>query len=133
VSERGAAGVAAKDWTDEELDRKSEAAIRAGIRPGDRWKHQHWTPEQDALLGTDHDEVIAEKIGRTTIALRSRRVNFSISAHPGGVRYWTPEELALLRTADDEVIAAKLGRTHTAVQQKRHVLAIPVFRDPRQA
>src|SRR4051812_42013005 len=32
VSEPGAAGIRAKDWTDEELDRKAEAARRCGTR-----------------------------------------------------------------------------------------------------
>jgi hypothetical protein len=81
VSELGAAGVAAKDWTNEDLDRKSEAAIRAGIRPGDRWKGQHWTPEQDALLGADHDEVIAETIRRTAVAVRCRRTRKGIKKY----------------------------------------------------
>src|SRR5204862_171301 len=75
---QGAADIRAKDWTDEELDRKSVIAKRAGIRPGDRWKDRRWTREQEALLGTDLDEVIAERIGRTTQAVRCRRTGRGI-------------------------------------------------------
>jgi hypothetical protein len=32
-----------------------------------------WTPEEVVLLGTDHDEVIARRIGRTVEAVRSQR------------------------------------------------------------
>jgi hypothetical protein len=32
--------MAAEDWADDELDRKSEVAIAYDIRPGDRWKDQ---------------------------------------------------------------------------------------------
>jgi hypothetical protein len=132
VSERGAAGIKAKDWTDEELDRKSEVAKRAGIRPGDRWKDRHWTPEEDALLGTDHDRAVAGRIGRTRSAVTTRRVNSGIRAFPGAVNYWRPEELALLGTADDDVIAATPGRTENAVMQMRQRLGIPVVRDRRR-
>jgi hypothetical protein len=83
VSERGAAGIKEKDWTDEELDRKSEVAKRAGLRPGGRWKDRHWTEAEDALLGTDQDRVIAARIGRTRSAVTTRRVNFDIRAFPG--------------------------------------------------
>lgn len=73
VSEKGAAGIKAKEWTDEELDRKAEAAKRCGTRPGERWSELRWTADQDALLGTDDDEVIGARIGRTAAAVRSRR------------------------------------------------------------
>jgi hypothetical protein len=34
---KGAAAMKVKDWTDEELDRKSVIAKRWGVRPGQRW------------------------------------------------------------------------------------------------
>jgi hypothetical protein len=63
----------AKQWTDTELDARSEPAKRLGRKPPDRWAEDGWTPEEDALLGTDHDEVIAQRIGRTVGAVGRRR------------------------------------------------------------
>ena len=37
VSEKGAAGIKPKEWTDAELDAQSELAKRLGRRPPDRW------------------------------------------------------------------------------------------------
>jgi hypothetical protein len=34
---------------------------------------REWTDEELALLGTDHDEVIAKKIGRTAGAVGQKR------------------------------------------------------------
>ena len=77
---KGAAAIKAKDWTDEELDRMAEAAKRRGTRPPQRWTPARggWTAAQVKLLGTDHDEVIAKRIGRTTEAVRVKRVRFGI-------------------------------------------------------
>jgi hypothetical protein len=57
VSERGAAGMKAKVWTEAELDARSELAKSLGLKPTGRWGRDGWTPEPDALLGTDHDDV----------------------------------------------------------------------------
>ena len=38
-----------------------------------------WTAEELALLGTDHDEVIAARIGRTVGALRQKRQALTIN------------------------------------------------------
>jgi hypothetical protein len=80
ASLQGGAAMRAKDWTDEELDRKSAAARARGTRPGPRWKDTGWTPDQLALLGTDDDEVIARKVGRTPGAVRSQRAVRKIPA-----------------------------------------------------
>jgi hypothetical protein len=78
VSAKGAAGVRAKKWTDEELDRKAAAAKRCGTRPGERWGELRWTPDQEALLWTAPDEEVAGRIGRTTQAVRCRRTRAGI-------------------------------------------------------
>jgi hypothetical protein len=65
VSERGAAGIVAKEWTHAELAARSDLAKQLGRRPPDRWAKTGWTAAQEALLGTDHDDVIAEKLGRS--------------------------------------------------------------------
>jgi hypothetical protein len=78
VSELGAAVTAAKDWTDEETDRKSAAAVKAGVRPPPRWEAAGWTDAQKALLGTAEDAVIGRRIGRTVGAVRCKRTRAGI-------------------------------------------------------
>jgi hypothetical protein len=125
----------AKVWTEAELDARAELSKRIGRKPTGRWDEDGWTPEQDALLGTDHDGVIAEKIGRSEPAVTSRRVQRKIPAFsgwPGGGPGWTAEELALLGTADDEVIAQKVGPTVGAVRPRQRAERVAVFRDPSE-
>jgi hypothetical protein len=136
VSDRGAAGMKAKEWTEAELDACSERAKRLGRKPYGRWAEDGWTTEEDALLGTDHDEAIARRIGRSASAVTTRRVKRKIPAFSGwtcGAPSWTAEELALLGTDHDEAIAQRIGRTAGAVGQKRRELRINVFRDRRRA
>jgi transposase-like protein len=106
----------AKEWTDAELDAKAATAKRFGHRPGVRWTPERGgrTPEQIALLGTDHDQVIAQKLGRSLGAVATQRTARKIpafSGSPGRGQTWTVEELALLGTDHDEAVAAKIGRT----------------------
>ena len=134
AAKQGGAAVKAKVWTDEERDAKADAAKRCGTRPGPRWTPERggWTPEELALLGTDHDEAIAKKVGRTRSAVTSQRTLLKIPAFSGwagGAPGWTPEELALLGTDTDEAVAEKIGRTRSAVSQKRAVMKVPAFRD----
>ena len=63
---KGAAGIKAKVWTDEELDAKAELLKRLGLKPSGMWKVGEWRKRELAVLGTDHDEVIAARIGRTS-------------------------------------------------------------------
>jgi hypothetical protein len=89
---------------------------------------------ENTLLGTNHDDVIAEKIGRTNSAVASRRVRRKLPAFSGwtcGGPSWTAEKLALLGTDHDKAIAARVGRTAGAVGQKRRALRIEMFRDRR--
>jgi hypothetical protein len=67
-------GIKAKKWTEAELDARSERLKRLGFQPSGRWSEDGWTRVEDALLGTDHDEVIAKRIGRSTGAVTTRRV-----------------------------------------------------------
>jgi hypothetical protein len=137
AAQKGAGAMKAKEWTDAELDAKSETAKRIGLRSGPRWTPERggWTAEEVALLGTDHDKIIAKKLGRTLGAVTSRRTQRKIrafSGNPGGGRGWTDEELALLGTDYDEVIAARIGRTVGAVEQKREARKVPTFFDRRR-
>jgi hypothetical protein len=137
AAKKGAEAIKVKEWTDEELDAKSALSKALGLRPGPRWTPERggWTAEEVARLGTDHDKVIAEKLGRTLIAVTSQRTLRKIrafSGSPGGGRAWTAEELVLLGTNYDETIAARLGRTRSAVSQKRASRKVSVFRDRRR-
>ena len=87
-----------------------------------------------ALLGIDHDKVVAKRLGRTVAAVTTQRTLRKIrafSGSPGGGRAWTDEEIALLGTDHDEVVAARIGRTTGAVGQKRAARKVPTFRDSR--
>jgi hypothetical protein len=81
---KGAAGTEAKEWTDAELDARAEAARERGqgsyLRP--RWTPGNgaWPAGDVALLGTADDAVVAEKLGRTTVAVRLKRVKLKIPA-----------------------------------------------------
>jgi transposase-like protein len=132
----GALAVKAKEWTDEELDAKSAAAKRIRLRPPNRWTPERggWSAGEVALLGTDHDKIIAQMLGRTCGAVTTQRTLRKIrafSGSPGGGRAWTNEGIALLGTDTDEVVAARIGRTPGAVSQKRAALKVPTFRDRR--
>lgn len=110
---------------------------RLGLRPGPRWTPERggWTADEVVLLGTDHDERIAQKLGRTPGAVTSQRVKWKIpafSGNPGGGPAWTAEERTLLGTDTDAAIAKKIGRTWTAVAQKRASRKVPAFRDRRR-
>ena len=72
-SAKGAAAMKSKEWTAEELDRKSKLSKLLGLKPTGRWAVGGWTDEQRALLGTDDDEVIAARVGRTKGAVRAQR------------------------------------------------------------
>ena len=37
-----------------------------------------WTPEEDAILGTDSDRVIAAKLRRSSVAVSNRRTKLGI-------------------------------------------------------
>lgn len=122
AAKKGALSMKEKEWTDEELDAKSEMAKRLGLKPTGRWKGREWTPAQVALLGTDHDAVIAQKIDRTLSAVTTQRVLRKIPAFSGlvgGGRAWTNAEVAMLGREPDAVVARKIGRTLKAVQWKR--------------
>jgi transposase-like protein len=136
AAKKGATAVKEKVWTDDELDAKAATAKRLGLKPGPRWTPERggWTAEQIARLGSDHDKVIAKKLGRTRSAVTTQRVKRTIPAFSGspGGRAWTDEELALLGTDHDEKIAARIERTPGAVMQKRAARKVPAFRDRRR-
>ena len=50
------------------------------LRPEGRWEIGGWTNAELELLGTDHDEAIAKKIGRTRTAVTVKRLARGITA-----------------------------------------------------
>jgi len=115
-------------YTEEERALRAQAS--KGRKPPDRWKGKHWTPEELALVGEDHDEAIAKRIGRTREAVRDRPRLLSIPAFSGwagGGRPWSKEEDALLGTDTDEKIAKCLDRTRNAVSHQRESLGIKPY------
>jgi hypothetical protein len=80
ASLKGAAAIKAKKWTDEELATKAAVAKKHGLKPGPRWTPitGGWTADQVALLGTDHDKHIAEKLHRSVNAVRLKRERLKI-------------------------------------------------------
>lgn len=91
------------------------------------------TPEQIALLGTDTDMVIAEKIGVSRDVVAVWRHQREIPKYKrGGPRAadWEHEEDVLLGTDTDANIALVLGRTLLAVGMRRRKLGIPSARGP---
>ena len=126
----GAEAMKSRGWTTDERKAKAATARRIRLRPPTRWTPARggWTADQVALLGTDHDEAIAKRIGRSPGAVTSKRVGLKIpaySGHAGGGREWSAAEAALLGTDRDAVVAAKLGRTVRAVASKRTALNVP--------
>jgi hypothetical protein len=93
-----------------------------------------WTPEEDEYLRQnyltcDYSE-IAERLGKTTAAVRNRRFRFL----PNQVSRWTDEEIGLLRaeytgkaTSDDIDLAglcAVLGRLKSNISRKARELGL---------
>ena len=74
ASRAGAEAMKAKEWTDEERDARAEMAKRLGLRPRpSRPGGRPWTAKELRLLGTAPDSVVAERLGRTTDAVRVMR------------------------------------------------------------
>jgi hypothetical protein len=93
-----------------------------------------WTAKEVALLGTDVDRVIAEKVGRSVEAVNRKRKKLGIPRIPdrlSGHSSWSAKEIGLLGTDDDKVIAGKIGWTTVAVRMKRKRLGTPRKRGRR--
>lgn len=135
ASAAGAEAMRERGVTAAERAGRRRAARRQGRTYPDRWRDAGWTAAEHALLGTDHDEAIARRLGRTRSAVTTRRVRAGIPAFsewPGGGRRWTSEEDARLGTAPDAAVARQLGRTRSAVSQRRALLNVPPHRVRRR-
>jgi len=65
-----------------EARRKKIAALwrKRGHRPHNPYQRP-WTPEEDALIGTDRDRVVAERLGRSVKAVQMRRFAMGIPSY----------------------------------------------------
>ena len=86
-----------------------------------------WTLEEDRLLGTKPDHVLARKFGRPVGAVRHRREKKRIRL----TKVWRPEDDKILGTRTDYEIALLLGRSVTNVAWRRKKLGIPPKAKPR--
>lgn len=80
-----------------------------------------WTLEEDRLLGTKPDQVLAREFGRPVSAVRHRRGKKRIRLK----KDWRPEDDQVLGTRPDHEIALLLGRSVTNVAWRRNKLGIP--------
>src|SRR5262245_47291708 len=86
---------------------------------------QKWTASEDAMLGRLHDEEVARRLGRTMLAVRTRRLRKGRSLRNPKRRPWTSQEEKLLGTSTDREVARLLARHHTTVGERRRELGIP--------
>jgi hypothetical protein len=87
-----------------------------------------WTLEEDRLLGTKPDQVLARKFGRPVSAVRHRRWKKRIRVR----KDWRPEDDKILGTRKDREVGLLLGRSLTNVSWRRRKLGIPAKAKPRR-
>ena len=82
VCAAGAASLKAREWTDEELAARAESARRRNqarhFGPRCTPANGGWTKKELAVLGTDDDDVVAKKLGRTVASVRAARIRHEI-------------------------------------------------------
>src|SRR6266481_305967 len=89
--------------------------------------YRPWTAEEDAKLGVVRDEELARQIGRSVLAVRTRRQRRRLALRKPLRRPWTPEQEKLLGTATDNEVALLLGRDRATVFDHRQLLGIPHY------
>ncbi|MBI4662730.1 MAG: hypothetical protein HY735_28280 [Verrucomicrobia bacterium] len=98
--------------------------------------YEHWTAEEERLLGTRPDRELAQVLGRTVRAIESQRHRLGIYRQPSirlKTRRWKPAEIALLGTRPDPELATRLGRSEGSVRVQRRKKGIPAFDQRRSA
>jgi hypothetical protein len=93
-----------------------------------RKQQPEWTLEEDRLLGTKPDQVLAKKFGRPVGAVRHRRWKKRIRLLR---KPWRPEDDKILGTRRDREVALLLGRSLGNVSWRRKKLGIPPKAKPR--
>jgi len=97
-------------------------------RHGRRSILRRWTHEEEKLLGTDTDENIARRLGRTVDSVGGHRSSLGIP--PKIEPAWTPEEEAMLGKFPDKALAARFGVCRSAIHWRRKKLGIPALPNP---
>jgi len=109
--------------------RRRKLNIPAPLRPrpltGAANNLRSWTEAEEKLLGTEPDQRLAEKLGRSLGAVTERRSKLRIPNQYRQNRLWSAEEDKLLGTMPDEELARQLGRTMIAVKMRRSLKGIP--------
>ena len=105
---------------------------RIGIPPyGDLPEQRHarafaWRKDKMALLGTDSDRKIAERLGTTTGVVARQRGRLGIASfYPQRRISWTKKMTALLGKVTDWKIAATFQMSRGSVARQRRKLGIP--------
>jgi hypothetical protein len=107
-----------------------EAAHPAQSRK--RGANPFWTPEFEALLGTESDQKIADHLGVPHGWVASRRRALEIPpANPRKYIDWRKID-PLLGTASDAALASRFGVDEDSVRRRRLNLKIPPFRKERR-
>lgn len=89
---------------------------------------REWKPREDALLGTDHDKIVAARLGRTPAQVLNRRWQLGIDAYTRSDRIvWTDEMLGYLGAVSDPEFALYYGISPLSTRLKRIALGIPTF------
>ncbi len=107
-----------------DLGRRTKALWEHPEEHGLPPSHQ-WTDEEIALLGTDTDGAIAQRLGLVKKRVGWKRAQLGIPSFVSRPERWTEREIALLGTASDPEVARKLGKSVTAVCQARCLRGIP--------
>jgi hypothetical protein len=94
---------------------------RRQLAAGKSKQREDWTLEEDRLLGTRPDRVLAKMFGRSLKSIRARRGLKRIRVK----KDWRPEDDKVLGTRPDRAIAMLLGRSQTNVAWRRKKLGIP--------
>jgi hypothetical protein len=119
----GAEAMKAREWTDEERERRRQVNAQRGLAANliTGYHGPRWAAEDTALLGHVPDAELARRTGRTVGAVRQKREELGIpNLAANRWRY----EVALLGTLPDREVARRLGRSLQSVTQKRIKLGI---------
>jgi len=78
-----------------------------------------WTESEEALLATDSDRMIGERIGRSQGAVEKKRTALDIAAYEPRAYTWSAAELKLLGKFSDAEVARRLGVSRRCVIHER--------------
>ncbi|HBH7899838.1 hypothetical protein [Vibrio parahaemolyticus] len=98
-------------------------------------KQPEWTEEMDALLGTDTDANIAERLGisrNDSNVVRLRRVSLGVEPfYQPCERPWTPEEESILGTMPLKDVSKRLDRSVWYINKRMKKLGIAPYKNEK--